>query len=673
MKAHKWFGLTLITGALLGLLAGPPLLAQATSEPESALSDQPIAAPAVALSQRKPSSQRPAPPHSPHLVPGNPVLTPISNTHTAPNTTTVSISYDEPIDPVTVSTATFAVHAAQTGLLTETYSVIGGAISLTPPDLFKPGELVQVSATTGTLNLSGEGPISPTVWSFRVATGGGYGHFTGTLQTFPFSDTTALALGDVDADGDLDALVAHWIGYGNEVWLNDGSGVFTDSGQSLGTIGSLSTALGDLDGDGDLDAFIGNANTGDGDVDQIWFNDGRGVFIQSSQDLRSSSSGGLALGDLDGDGDLDAFVGQLFGANQVWLNDGTGVFTDSNQALGGSSSYAVALGDLDGDSDLDAFVANGGVFNDGPNHVWLNDGRGVFSNPYPGLGGSGSTAVDLGDLDGDGDLDALVANQEGQANHVWLNDGRGRFSQGDRPLWGGDSWDARLGDLDGDGDLDAFVANANLYAYEGEANRVWLNDGNGSFSPTAQHLGLSASLAVDLGDLDGDGDLDAFVANADPLVHFTGEGDPDQVWLNTPAVTSPQLYLPLVMNGGSPYFQVSSVRQLTPCENQGKHHIFVHVIDAAGNGLNGVPVLICWGPAYFDCAHMITEEKWRGNGWVEFAMFKGTYSVQIEGARSQVASGITPDFAVDEICEDTGSIGNSRFHVSFEVTFTRDR
>jgi hypothetical protein len=672
MKAHKWLGLTLITGGLLGLLAGPPLLAQATSEAESALSDQPIAAPAVALSQREPSSRPPAPPHSPHLVPGNPTLTPISNTHTAPNTTTVSITYDEPIDPVTVSTATFAVHAAQTGLLTETYSVIGGAISLTPPDLFKPGELVQVSATTGTLNLSGEGPISPTVWSFRVATGGGYGHFNDTPQTFPFSDTTALALGDVDADGDLDALVAHWIGYGNEVWLNDGTGVFTDSGQSLGTIGSLSTALGDLDGDGDLDAFIGNANTGDGDVDQIWLNDGRGIFYRSSQDLRSSSNGGLALGDLDGDGDLDAFVGQLFGANQVWLNDGRGVFTDSNQALGGSSSYAVALGDLDGDNDLDAFVANGGIFNNGPNHVWLNDGRGVFSNPYPGLGGSGSTAVDLGDLDGDGDLDALVANQEGQANHVWLNDGRGRFSQGDQPLGDGDSWDARLGDLDGDGDLDAFVANANLYADEGEANRVWLNDGNGSFSPTAQHLGLSASLAVDLGDLDGDDDLDAFVANADPQLHFTGEGDPDRVWLNTSAFTSPQLYLPLVMNGG-PYFEVSSVRKLTPCENQGKHHIFVHVIDAAGNGLNGVPLMICWGPGEADCAHPITETKERGKGWVEFAMYKGTYSVQIEGANSQVASGITPDFAVDEICEDTGSIGNSRFHVSFEVIFTRVR
>jgi hypothetical protein len=660
MKVYKWLGLALITGALLGLLAAPPLLAGATSETGA----HSAAAPAAALSLREPGSR--SPPHSPHLVPGNPTLIPISNTHTALTTTTVSITYDEPISPATVSTATFAVHAAQTGLLTQTYGVSGGTIGLTPPQPFKPGELIQVSATTGTLNLSGEGPVLPTVWSFRVATGGGYAHFVDSGQTFPYSDTTALALGDVDADGDLDALVAHWIGDGNELWLNDGTGVFSKSGQSLGTIGSLSVALGDLDGDGDLDAFIGNAGTTVGDVDQIWLNDGRGGFYQSSQNLRSSSNGGLALGDLDGDGDLDAFVGQLVGADQVWLNDGAGVFTNSNQALGDLHAYAIALGDLDGDNDLDAFVANGGIINDDPNQVWLNDGNGVFSNPYAGLGTADSTGVDLGDLDGDGDLDAFVANQGGQANQVWFNDGSGRFNQGDQPLGGGDSRDVRLGDLDGDGDLDALVANANLFAGEGEANRVWLNDGTGAFSRVPYGLGRSTSLGVDLGDLDGDGDLDAFVGNAGTDV---SGGASDRVWFNAP----PQLYLPLMMHKAGPFFEVSSVRQLTPCENQGKHHIFVHVINAAGNGLNGVPVLICWGPGQADCAHPITEDKERGKGWVEFAMFKGAYSVQIEGANSQVASGITPDFAIDEICEDTGEIGNSRFHVSFEVIFTRVR
>ena len=119
-------------------------------------------------------------------------------------------------------------------------------------------------------------------------------------------------------------------------------------------------------------------------------------------------------------------------------------------------------------------------------------------------------------------------------------------------------------------------------------------------------------------------------------------------------------------------YVVTNVRQLTACENQGKHHIFVHVMDQAGNGLNGVPIAICWGPGEGDCAHPLTETKGRGKGWVEFAMFKGVYSVKVEGAKSQVASGITPDFQLDEICvENDNPVANSRFHASFEVTIQR--
>jgi CRP-like cAMP-binding protein len=119
-------------------------------------------------------------------------------------------------------------------------------------------------------------------------------------------------------------------------------------------------------------------------------------------------------------------------------------------------------------------------------------------------------------------------------------------------------------------------------------------------------------------------------------------------------------------------YVVTSVRQLTACENEGKHHIFARVIDAAGNGLDGMPLKICWGPGTADCARPITETKQRGQGWVEFAMFKGVYSVQVDAPKSQAASGITPDFQLDEECKTTGNpVANSRFHASFEVTFQR--
>ena len=70
------------------------------------------------------------------------------------------------------------------------------------------------------------------------------------------------------------------------------------------------------------------------------------------------ASHGVSLGDVDGDGDLDAFVANSRTGNRVWVNDGSGIFTDSGQSLGDHYSHGVTLGDVDGDGDLDAFVAN---------------------------------------------------------------------------------------------------------------------------------------------------------------------------------------------------------------------------------------------------------------------------------------------------------------------------
>ena len=142
------------------------------------------------------------------------------------------------------------------------------------------------------------------------------------------------------------------------------------------------------------------------------------TFTNSGQALGNGASTSVALGDLDGDGDLDAMVAN-YGGNTVWTNDGDGTFTNSGQALGGSNSYAVALGDLDGDGDLDAMVANAS-FDVEPNTVWINDGNGNFTSGQE-LGNSDSYSVALGDLDADGDLDAMVANINDQPNTVWTN------------------------------------------------------------------------------------------------------------------------------------------------------------------------------------------------------------------------------------------------------------
>ena len=101
--------------------------------------------------------------------------------------------------------------------------------------------------------------------------------------------------------------------------------------------------------------------------------------INVLKDFRTSIVSDAALGDLDGDGDLDAFIANGESTNdgkpnEVRVNVGNGLFQDNGIRLGNSPSLSVALGDLDGDGDLDAFIANCGVFNGGhPNKVWFNN------------------------------------------------------------------------------------------------------------------------------------------------------------------------------------------------------------------------------------------------------------------------------------------------------------
>jgi len=259
----------------------------------------------------------------------------------------------------------------------------------------------------------------------------------------------------------------------------------------------------------------------------------------------------IALGDLDGDGDLDAFYanGQSEGPqpNTVLFNQGNGKFVDSGQRLGNEESAKVYLDDLDGDSDLDAWVANVGY-----NTLFTNNGQGVFSADQhlfeDELMGSVMWAIALGDLDGDGDLDALVGSCCGASessspqnltlhlpyNLTWFNQGGaqggqpGAFRSSGKPLESLGAEGAALGDLDGDGDLDAFYANNSFLNLEADMdipqpNTVWWNDEHGNFIDSGQRLGLARSTDVALGDLDGDGDLDAFVTDQEA----------NQVWLNS--------------------------------------------------------------------------------------------------------------------------------------------
>lgn len=147
----------------------------------------------------------------------------------------------------------------------------------------------------------------------------------------------------------------------NRVWFNDKTGIFTDSGQNLNASYSQRVALGDLDGDGFLDAFVSNHK---GQPDKVWLNDGKGYF-HSGQSIGNSNSYSVALGDLDGDNDLDAFVSVWKGYNKVWLNQSNQSDSDGDDKFHGIDNHPTVENpnqtDSDSDSDSDTVIESNDV------------------------------------------------------------------------------------------------------------------------------------------------------------------------------------------------------------------------------------------------------------------------------------------------------------------------
>ena len=274
------------------------------------------------------------------------------------------------------------------------------------------------------------------------------------------------------------------------------------------------------------------------------------------------TGGGVAMLDVDGDGDLDLFfaqgvplpVGKMdpaqAPADVLLLNDGKGHFTDVSKVWGLSSKgygQGLAVADYDADGDPDVYVTRYGA-----NTMWRNDG-GRFSD-VTAEAGVGCPLWSLGaaflDYDGDGDLDLLVANYfefdptqapflrlaDGKAEYgppdtfgglpdvLYRNDGNGRFS--DVTAEAGISDQARgmgvlAADFDGDHRMDILVAN------DAEANALWRNLGNGTFEEIASAVGIDlngqgkseANMGIAHGDTDGDGLQDVIIS------HFFGEHD----------------------------------------------------------------------------------------------------------------------------------------------------
>jgi FG-GAP-like repeat len=192
---------------------------------------------------------------------------------------------------------------------------------------------------------------------------------------------------------------------------------------------------------------------------------------------------------------------------------------------------AIAAGDVDGDGDLDLVYGKGDGFSGAgtprQSTICINNGLGVFTDQtaarFPAMTAN-TKDIELFDIDGDGDLDVLLANGFGQQPRVWINNGAGVFADGTAarfPVLTLNSFAVVGGDLDNDGDIDLIFTDsgASTFGAPGGQPRVFQNNGAGFFTNvTATHfpvVTLQASVEADLVDVDGDFDLDVTVTSRD--------------------------------------------------------------------------------------------------------------------------------------------------------------
>lgn len=346
--------------------------------------------------------------------------------------------------------------------------------------------------------------------------------FTKSSQLFEPAFTRRIFLRDFDGDGDLDAVFANCTLFDTRIWLNDGRGTFTATEQLLSKQ-AHGIDVGDLDGDGDLDIFITchfyKKDTVSYNLpSKVYLNDGNAVFSDHPQAFGDSLLSGneVTLFNIDGDRDLDALVRYYNEPDRIYLNDGKAHFSASNLVC----PEAPAFGDLNGDGHLDAIVDVAGWGYE----VWLGDEHGKFARSWQLADTTVAfTPVYPADLDGDGDLDAVVVNfgmRDCYPTRMWFNDGTGRFAVSSTELPGVFRGYVTFGDVNNDGFVDAVATGHDNQVF------VWTNDGTGTLVDSGIRLGSKSDKneSAALGDIDNDGDLDIFVAE--------GRGGRNTIWFS---------------------------------------------------------------------------------------------------------------------------------------------
>jgi len=343
-----------------------------------------------------------------------------------------------------------------------------------------------------------------------------------TVATYSTSggSTQGVAIADVNGDGRPDVVAANSASNNVGVLLNAAAtpGTFPAAATSYPSGGNfpVALALGDVNGDGRPDIVVANQTS---DNVAVLLNSAStpGTFLAATTfTTGGAGSRMVALGDLNNDGRLDIVVSNINGDNLgVLLNSATtpGTFTTTAYASGNGGAQGVDVGDVNGDGRLDIVVANN---SSNTTAVLLNSAAtpGTFSAPtLYSTGGLAPRGVAVGDVSGDGRPDIVITNSSSNNIGVLLNQAAtpGTFAAAVvYPDGGIGPVGVALGDVNGDGLADISTAN-----FGGNNVSVLTNSTTtpGTFAAPATYFSGGGPHEIALGDLNGDGKRDIAATN----------------------------------------------------------------------------------------------------------------------------------------------------------------
>jgi len=357
----------------------------------------------------------------------------------------------------------------------------------------------------------------------RLYMNDGLGNFEAANNLFEPINGGSIAFADIDGDNDLDVLI---VGVNSSfdrsvlLYINDGMGNFNEANDTpfMGVGGAVGFA--DVNGDGDQDALIIGSNNTGAPTAVLYTNDGTGIFSRVGIPFEDVHSGSIAFADIDGDGDEDVLVtgdnNSTIPIAKLYKNNGIGVFSEvKNTPFEGLWWGSVAFADVDGDDDLDALLA-GHITHDPSSVVtklYLNDGVGNFTIvPDTSFEGVTESSIAFADIDSDGDLDVLLAGRNDsydESTKLYTNDGMGNFSEvANTPFQAVRYSSIAFADIDGDNDQDVLITGE--YSFD-DYTKLYLNDGAGNFSETFTSMQAVSYGSVAFADVDGDNDQDVLI------------------------------------------------------------------------------------------------------------------------------------------------------------------